>query len=121
MDIQGYCIIKPSAKSGISAAPIADFTGKPIRVMEFGVDCGVLVINSEATALAMFDKEDIFTSFKCDPNGLVLCPPGLTTIEKFSYTAKCLSRKGGYDRLVANVVIATSLAKGEFFDSFLFQ
>lgn len=33
--------------------------------MEFAVDGGALVINAEATGVAMFDKEDIVRKFEC--------------------------------------------------------
>lgn len=88
--------------------------------MEFDCDGGALVLNPEGTALAMFDKKDIYRKFEC--SGIVsniVCPPNVNEFEKMIYVTKCLGRKGGYNELVRNMVIEASLMKGEFTDSFL--
>ena len=119
----GYVLIKANPKTGISPAPISDFVGKPIRVMEFASDGGVLCINSEATALATFDKEDIYTSFKCNECYGIILPPDIEVLSSkgVQFLLQRQQRKGGYDHTVRACVIASSLAKGEFNDDFLFQ
>ena len=89
--------------------------------MDFGFDDSVLVLNPQGTALAMFDKEDVLRSFKCSYfNGVVL-PPNLDLDEKLVFHYKLTTRKGGYNTLLANMVIANSLIKGEYDDRFLFS
>jgi hypothetical protein len=119
-NIVGYCTIKPNATSGIGV-DLQSFIGKDCRVMEFASDGGVLVLNREATAMAMFDKADVKTSFKCSPLGDVLCPSGLNFIEQTLYANKVLMRKGGYNNLLKNMVIGASLSRGVFTDDFLFS
>ena len=87
--------------------------------MEFGVDGSVLALNPEGSALGMFEKEDISTGFKCSYNGQYVCPPGLCPIEELSYITKCMTRKGGYNNTLKNMVIHASLLKGQFYDHFL--
>jgi hypothetical protein len=89
--------------------------------MEFGVDDCVLVLNPEGTALASFDKEDVQRSFKCGYSGGIVTPPDLDMLNQMLYVTKAQQRKGGYNNLVRNMVIAASLSKGEFSDSFLWQ
>ena len=120
-EIKGYALIKIDSKTGCSAAPMSDFEGRVLRVLEFGVDGCVLVINAKATAIATFDKCDIKTSFKCAEYCGVICPEGLTMVEILKYAAMRLNRKGGYGNIVKQMVIAASLNKGELTDNFLFQ
>lgn len=121
MEIVGYCQIKKDATSGRSAIALDEFKGKFVRVLEFGHDGCVLVIDGMATGLATFDKEDVVSKVNCSIFGEVVCPPNLNVIQKTAYVAKCLSRKGGYSSIFRNMVIAASLAKGEFYDDFLWQ
>lgn len=120
MDIQGYATIKRDAKTGVGPN-IQTFLGQDVRVMEFASDGGVLVVNREATAAAMFDKEDVYRSFKCTVSGDVICPPGINLVEQMLYMGKVMQRKGGYNPLLKAMVIQASLAKGQFHDSFLWQ
>jgi hypothetical protein len=120
MDIVGFVTIKNNATTCKGAENPNEFIGEDCAVMEFGVDDSVLILNPNGTALAMFDKEDVVRKFKC--SGLVsgvVCPPNLNETDKFMYVSKALNRKGGYNNLVMNMVIQTSLIKGEFTDSFL--
>lgn len=119
--VVGYCIIKNNSTTGISAAPMSDFEGEFCRVLEFGQDECVLIVNRKATALATFDKCDVASSFKCANFGEIIIPPGLNEIEKIQYAMKLQNRKGGYCSIVRNMVIAASLNKGEYTDNFLFQ
>lgn len=45
----------------------------------------------------------------------------MNLFEKMAFAQSRMKRKGGYNNIVASVVIASSLTKGEFTDSFLFQ
>lgn len=121
MKVIGYALIKTDAETGISAIPLDKFKGKICRVLEFGHDDCVLVIDSQATGIATFDKEDVGRKFKCDSIGEVLTPPDLDEMEKIFYAGKVTTRKGGYNDFLKKMVIAASLAKGELNDDFLFQ
>lgn len=122
MNIQGYCIIKSGAEFDFLTMPDQDpkeFWGKPIRIMDFGVDGSVMVVNNNGNMLATFKKEDIAAMFKCEMQGNVVCPPGLNEIDKLLYVGKCLGRKGGYNDIIRYMVICASLHKNEFNDSVL--
>lgn len=120
MDIVGYCTIKSNATTGIGV-DLQSFIGKDCRVMEFDSEGGVLALNREATAMAMFNKADIQRSFKCAVLGDVLTPPGLHFIEQTIYANKVLMRKGGYNNLLKNMVIVASLSREVLTDDFLFS
>lgn len=120
MDLAGFAHINRNATSCKGAKKPEEFIGHTCAVMEFDCDGGALVLNPQGTAMAMFDKEDIYRKFEC--GGIVsdvVCPPNVNELEKMMYVAKCLGRKGGYNQLVRNMVIEASLMKGKFHDSFL--
>ncbi len=121
MDIVGFADINRNATTCKGAKNPNEFIGKTCRVMEFDSDGGVLVLNPQGTALAMFNKEDVYRSFKCKMQGGVVCPPSDNDniFEDMAYVAKCMARKGGYNDLVCRMVIEASLMKGKFHDSFL--
>lgn len=118
METQGYAIIRHGAQ-GTSAIGLEAFYGRPVRVMEFAQDGGVLVIDSQATGLGMFDKEHVQRSFRCTMQGHVVCPPDLDTLSRMAYVTMAMARKGGYPPIVGQMVIAASLHRGEFHDSLL--
>lgn len=120
MNSQGFCLIRKDATTGVGLN-LETFYGQTCRVMEFASDGSVLVVNNEGTAAAMFDAIDVVHSFKCGFVGNVLTPPYLKQIEQFAYASKVLSRKGGYNDLLLNMVITASINKNEFNDNFLFQ
>lgn len=120
MELQGYCTIKKDAKTGRGTDELHLFLGKDLRVMEFNEEGDVLVINSEGTCLASFDKIDVVRSFKCGFIDNVLCPPNLNILEQMAYSFKVTSRKGGYNNLLRGMVIQAGLMKGQFNDNFLF-
>lgn len=120
MDVVGFARIKENP-SGTSAISMDNFSNKTVRVLEYTADGCVLVLDDAATGLATFEKEDILFKFKASIEGGVIVPPNLSIIDKIAYTAKCHMRKGGYNRVLMNMVIAASLAKGEFTDNFLWQ
>lgn len=118
-DIVGYAEIKHDAKTCKGARNPSDFIGKICRVMEFGHDGCVMVLNSQGNALAMFDSCDVYRSFKCKIFNDVITPPNMDFIEQIMYHDKVMTRKGGYNNIVKNFVIASSLHKGEFNDHVL--
>lgn len=118
-DIVGFVHINKNATTCKGAKNPSEFIGQTCPVMEFGVDDCVLVLNPQSTALAMFDKEDVYRSFKCGYSNGIVTPPNLEMLEQMMYVAKAQQRKGGYNGLVRNMVIEASLMKGEFHDSFL--
>ena len=117
--IVGFVHINKNAKTCKGAINPNEFIGKTCAVMEFGVDDCVLILNPESTALAMFDQEDVYRSFKCGYSNGVVTPPGLDMLNKMMYVTKALQRKGGYNNVICAMVIEASLSKGEFHDSFL--
>lgn len=119
--IVGFAHINKNATTCSGALNPNEFIGQTCAVMEFGFDDCVLVLNPQGTALASFDKEDVQRSFKCDYSGGIITPPGLDMLNQMLYVAKAQQRKGGYNNLVRNMVIESSLSKGEFSDSFLWQ
>ena len=121
MDIVGFVNIRQNATTCKGALNPNEFIGNTCPVMEFGADDCVLVLNPQGTAMAMFDKEDIVSKFKCKLVNGVVCPPDLHLLDQMIYIHKCQNRKGGYNDVVMNMVIQASLMKGEFTDSFLFQ
>lgn len=122
MDIvKGYAIIKEDATTCKGALNPDDFIGKTLIVHDFGYDDSVLVINQQGTALAMFDKIDVKTSFRCSQVNDFILPPNLNELEKMAYMSRCLERKGGYGNIVKNFVIHYSLLKGRFDDSIIWQ
>lgn len=120
MEIKGYCTIRREAKSGLGDK-LETFIGKDCRVVEFSDNGDVLVLNSEATALAMFDAKDVYRKFECDIFEDVICPPNMEEMHKMAYYSRVITRKGGYNNLLKSMVIQASLSMGKFHDSFLFQ
>lgn len=120
-NVVGYCFIRPNATTCKGAKNPELFFNKMLRVMEFDPFGGVLVINNQSTELGMFDKEDISSSFKCEVFNEVILPPNLSFEEKAIYYSKTISRKGGYNDILKNMVIANSLRSNKFNDNFLWQ
>lgn len=118
-NIVGFVHINKNATSCKGAANPNEFIGKTCAVVEFGVDGCVLVLNPQGTALADFSKEDVDKSFKCGYFNGVVTPPDLDLINQMLYVTKAQQRKGGYNRLLCNMVIQASLMKGKFYDNFL--
>jgi hypothetical protein len=120
-NIVGYVQIKKDAIICKGAENPKEFIGEVCAVMEFGYDGCVMVFNPKFTALAMFDKEDIQSSFKCGYSNGVVTPPGLNMIEQMMYVSRAQTRKGGYNNILKQMVIAASLHKNQFNDGFLWQ
>lgn len=119
MDIVGFVDIKNDATTCKGAKNPEEFIGKTCPVMEFDMDGGALVLNPQGTALAMFDKQDVYRSFKCGYVNGTVTPPNLDMMGKMAYVAKAQSRIGGYNNLLCQMVIQASLMKGEFHDYLL--
>lgn len=120
MEIVGFAKIKENASTCKGAKNPSEFINKICPVFEFADDGGVLVLNPQGTALAMFDKEDIETSFRCGFENGIVFPPDLGIVSRLLYSNKLHQRKGGYNVILSQMVIAASLHKGVFNDSFLF-
>ena len=120
MKVVGYCRIRKNPTTGVGPE-LNTFAGTTVRVMEFDNWGGVLAVNPQGTAMAMFERDDIETSFKCTTVGDVLMPPNLNEFEQLLYHGKVLCRKGGYNSLLKQMVIEASLHRGQFNDQFLFQ
>lgn len=119
MEVKGYCTINKSATTG-RGENLNKFIGKDVRILDFGHDDSVLVIDAEASEIAMFDKIDVYRKFECSISGDVICPPNTSMIEQMAYTMKVKTRKGGYNNLLRAMVIQASLMKGHFDDRLLF-
>lgn len=121
MEVVGYCEIKKDATTCKGTEKPENYIGKLCRVMEFDQWGGVLVLNSAATGLAMFDACDVHRKFECKVAGEYLLPPGLNPIAEMEYMHRLMTRKGGYNTIVRQMVIGASLLKGKYNDDFLFQ
>jgi hypothetical protein len=122
MDIIGFAHIDKNATTCKGAKTSSEFIGQTCAVMEFDSEGGVLCLNPQGTALAMFDKKDVYRKFECRMQGsLYVCPPTESMLETMAYVTKCMSRKGGYNKLLSRMVIEASLMKGKFNDAFLWQ
>jgi len=119
MEIIGYCTIAKDADCSRSLLTPEDWQGKDVRVMEFSRDGGALVLSSDGANMGMFEKKDIKRRFECGVSGIVITPPGLDIMHQMAYATKAQMRKGGYNQLLAAMVVQASLMKGEFHDSFL--
>lgn len=123
MEIQGYCMLKSTNTVKGYAGEMSELL-KPnyLRIIDIAVDGGgFLVLNSTGSALAMVEKSDVDMYFLCNVYCGVICPPNMNLFEKMAFAQSRIGRKGGYNNIVASIVIYTSLTKGEFTDSFLFQ
>ncbi len=120
-DIIGFVHISGNATTCKGAKTPNEFIGQTCAVMEFDSEGGVLCLNPQGTALAMFDKEDVYRSFKCGYSNGIVTPPNLEMIEQMTYVVKAQQRKGGYNWLIRNMVIQASLMKGKFHDGLLWE
>lgn len=139
-EIKGYCILNANASLKFAmddeSGNIFDtrteeekqknlreiWLGRPLRCLEINEDTkSILALSSDATKMGMFEMDDVASYFHCDVMNGVILPPNLDFFAKGAYCVQAQQRKGGYGRIVANMVIATSLHKGEFTDSFLWE
>lgn len=123
METQGYCMLKSTNTVKGYVGEISDLLQPNyLRILDIAVDGSVfLVLNSKGSALAMVEKSDVDMYFLCNVYCGVICPPNMNLFEKMAFAQSRIGRKGGYNNIVASLVILASLIKGEFTDSFLFQ
>lgn len=74
MELVGYAEIRKDATTGVSAVSLDLFKGNVVRVYEFAPHGGVLVLDAQATGLAMFDECDVVRKFECSEVGNFLFP-----------------------------------------------
>lgn len=120
-EVVGYCTIRKNATTCAGTNHPEKYIGKDCRVMEFASDGRVLVLDREATGLAMFDKEDVLRKFECRELGEFIFPPELNVIEQHVHMARLTERKGGWSHILKGMVIQYGLMKGKYNDDFLFQ
>ena len=122
MGIKGFCILKNFATVRGYRGNLAELLNTPLVIMDVAVDkSGFLILNKQHTAMADVQMSDVDRYFLCEIVCGVVLPPNLTQEQKAAGVAKRISRKGGYNHIVKNMVIAASLTKGEFNDDFLFE
>lgn len=131
--IKGYCILKSLDNVIIGYNKNLDPKGYKeieedlmnvpfLRVVDVAVDkSGLLVLAPKGNAICdVRDMNSVKVWVEMEVfNGVVL-PPGLTTEQKVIESTKRLTRKGGYNKIIRQMVVAASLHKGEFNDDFLF-
>lgn len=122
MEIQGFCVLKSTNTVKGYIGEMEDLLPpNPLRILDIAEHgSGFLVLNRKGSALATIEKSDVSMYFLCNVFNGVICPPNMNLFEKMAFVQSRMERKGGYSNTVASVVIAASLAKGEFTDSFLF-
>jgi|688.fasta_scaffold134854_9 hypothetical protein len=121
MNICGFAYIKKDATTCRGGENPKDFIGNICAVLDFGWDGCVLVLNPQSTALAMFDKEDVYQKFECGYVDGVITPPNLDMLVQAMYVMKARTRIGGYNHILRDMVIQASLIKGVFYDKFLWE
>lgn len=122
MDPVGYALISSNPETLVSPGAKESFANKICRVMEFNPEGDALIINQSGDALGTIDKIDIVRSFKCGFYGdLYITPPGMKFTEQVIYVTKVDQRKGGYAPILRQMVIMSSLHRGEFCDSVLWS
>jgi len=120
-DVVGYAVINQNPETGIGV-DIDSFKNKTVRVLEFSEhDGSILALSPKGDSIGMFDSKDILRSFRCTEFGEYIMPPDLDIVEKMNYVFKCMNRKGGYNSLLKQFVIAASIHKGKFDDSTIWQ
>ena len=101
MGIKGFCILKNYETVRGYRGNLAELLGVPLVIIDVAVDkSGFLILNKQQT---------------------VVLPPNLSLEQKLVESGKRITRKGGYNKILTNMVIAGSLAKGVFNDDFLFE
>ncbi|MBR1525175.1 MAG: hypothetical protein IJ640_00745 [Prevotella sp.] len=122
MGIKGFCILKNYETVRGYRGNLAELLNTPLVIMDVAVDnSGFLILNKQHTAMADVQMSDVDKYFLCEIVCGVVLPPNLTQEQKAAGVAKRVSRKGGYNHIVKNIVIAASLATGVFNDDFLFE
>lgn len=122
MGIKGFCILKSTQTVRGYAGDIAELLNTPLVIFDVAVNGdGFLIMNKSMTAMADVRMPDVDRYFLCEIIGGVVIPPDLSIEQKMAEITKRRARKGGYNDIIKNMVIAGSLAKGKFDDRFLFE
>lgn len=131
--IKGYCILKSLDQVVIGLNPVIHrdeieklkselLKNKILTIQDVAVNnSGFLCIVRDPDCLVdVRSMDSVHRYFLCDSMGDILLPPGLPEKQKFIEITKRVTRDGGYNTVIKNMVIAASLSKGEFYDDFLF-
>lgn len=122
METVGYVFLSKEADCSKAMGDPSDWCGKILRAMEINEDTkSILLLNNAANGMGMFDLSDAELKFKCQEINGVIIPSELGMVEKMVYQTTRLTREGGYNETVKNMVIANSLRLGKVDDNFLFQ
>lgn len=94
-----------------------------LRVIDIGVDnSGLLLLDNKNRCIVdVRDMKSVAAFFRCGMIGDVVLPPDLSLMAQMAEYTRRITRKGGYNYLVRNMVIMNSLSKNSFDDRFLFQ
>lgn len=134
MEIKGFCKLKSldnvfigydktSDPEGYNKIALDSLHATFLPIMDVAVDnSGFLVLSPDGKALLDVQNLDSVSNyFMCTVSGDVILPPNISSLDKMILSGKRLSRKGGYNHIIRNMVIMNSLRLGEFNDDFLFQ
>lgn len=123
-DVVGYCLISKTA-IGQSPIDLSAFRGIPCRAFEINHRSkSVLVIDPQARGLAMFHFDQVDRMFECLTFSGLLIPPGMNSMDAMLYVGRVFSYPQNKERnmdFIRQMVVAQSLAKGEFCDSLYFN
>jgi hypothetical protein len=120
MELQGFAMVSDSADFKNVMGTKEDWIGKPIMALELNDRTkSALLLNG--TNMGMFDYDDLIAHFQCQMVGDVLVPVGLNEIDKMLYHGLVIGRNGGYNTMVRQMVIMSSLHRREFSDNILWQ
>ena len=121
MEVAGYCVVKNTADFSMAMPDDkSQWVNKPLRALEINEEArSVLVVSPCGAGIAMFDMDSLKSYFHSVEIGGVLLPKNLDMMERTMYHGLVISRNGGYNHLLKQMVIMQSLHKGEFDDSVL--
>lgn len=122
-DVVGYCCLKSTnTVMGYAGNPEELLKSRWLRIIDVAVDGnGFMVVNTEGTAVAIVEKEDVSRYFFCQVFGDVILPPDLKPDQILAEYIRRITRRGGYGQIIKCMVIAASLHSGQFDDRFLFE
>jgi hypothetical protein len=96
------------------------WTTFPLLALEINEDTESVLLLKGAE-MGMFDLSDVKYYFRCKRQGDVLIPVGLNYFEQAMYLSLAMNRNGGYSEMTMRLVMMSSLHRGEFCDSVLWQ
>ena len=132
-EVVGYCKLKSTEHCFIGYNKEEDPEGYKdieegllkalfIPVIDIGLDSNsLLCVEPKGRAIVdVRSLDDVASWFECREIGDVLLPKSDNEVVLMGQMVMRIGRKGGYNRLLKNMVILNSLRKGEFDDRFLF-